>query len=121
MNLQEQVSRIHEMMGVVNENKNLIAPVQKIINQTMDNIISKSDDFGLGEMDELDEIYSVRKIVVDDVINKDAQEIYITMYITSDRTDFYNYTAELEFEVQKLLPKSTIFINDIVSDIPEEN
>jgi hypothetical protein len=70
MNLQEQVSRIQSMMGVITEvdNDKLKNFIQKRIDNTLTELREESEDWGLGEMDELDELDSIEKIEIDRVV-----------------------------------------------------
>ena len=63
MKLQEQISRIQEVMGVINESK-IVDFLQKKINNTIEQIREDSEDWGLGEMDGLNEIQSIEKIEI---------------------------------------------------------
>ena len=58
--------------------KSLHNVIQGMINSTLDIIREESEEWGMGEMDELDEVSSVDKIVVDRVVraNDDWQEYW---------------------------------------------
>ena len=113
MNLQEQISRIQSMMGIVNESK-IIDAIQKMINNTVENIKKDSEDWGLGEMDELDEIGSVEKIEIDRFVNFTRPVIYVNIFVNSQRRDFDNVMSEINYQIQRFLPSSFVQVNEII-------
>ena len=116
MNLQEQVSRIQSMMGVITEvdNDKLKNFIQKRIDNTLTELREESEDWGLGEMDELDEIQSIEKIEIDRFVNFGRPEIYVNIFVNSQRRDFDNVMSEINYQIQKLLPSSFVQVNEII-------
>ena len=113
MNLQEQISRIQEVMGVINESK-IIDALQKRINVIIEQIREDSEDWGLGEMDGLDEIQSIEKIEIDRFVNFGRPVIYVNIFVNSQRRDFDNVMSEINYHIQKLLPSSFVQVNEII-------
>jgi hypothetical protein len=113
MNLQEQISRIQEVMGVINESK-IIDFLQKKINNTIEQIREDSENWGLGEMDGLDEIQSIEKIEIDRFVNFTRPVIYVNIFVNSQRRDFDNVMSEINYHIQKLLPSSFVQVNEII-------
>ena len=113
MNLQEQISRIQEVMGVINESK-IIDALQKRINVIIEQIREDSEDWGLGEMDGLDEIQSIEKIEIDRFVNFTRPVIYVNIFVNSQRRDFDNVMSEINYHIQKLLPSSFVQVNEII-------
>ena len=113
MNLQEQISRIQEVMGVINESK-IIDALQKRINVIIEQIRENSEDWGLGEMDGLDEIQSIEKIEIDRFVNFTRPVIYVNIFVNSQRRDFDNVMSEINYHIQKLLPSSFVQVNEII-------
>jgi hypothetical protein len=113
MNLQEQISRIQEVMGVINESK-IIDALQKRINVIIEQIRENSEDWGLGEMDGLDEIQSIEKIEIDRFVNFTRPVIYVNIFVNSQRRDFDNVMSEINYQIQKLLPSSFVQVNEII-------
>lgn len=113
MKLQEQISRIQEVMGVINESK-IVDFLQKKINNTIEQIREDSEDWGLGEMDELDEIQSIEKIEIDRFVNATRPVIYVNIFVNSQRRDFDNVMSEINYHIQKLLPSSFVQVNEII-------
>ena len=113
MNLQEQISRIQEVMGVINESK-IIDALQKRINVIIEQIREDSEDWGLGEMDGLNEIQSIEKIEIDRFVNFTRPVIYVNIFVNSQRRDFDNVMSEINYQIQKLLPSSFVQVNEII-------
>ena len=91
--------------------KNLI---QGLINSKLDSLREESEEWGLGEMDELHEVQSVDKIEVVDVVMSGKIKVLINIYRTQLRDDFDNITEEIEYRLEDLLPNIELEINDII-------
>ena len=113
MNLQEQISRIQEVMGVINESK-IIDFLQKKINNTIEQIREDSENWGLGEMDGLNEIQSIEKIEIDRFVNFTRPIIYVNIFVNSQRRDFDNVMSEINYQIQRFLPSSFVQVNEII-------
>ncbi len=94
----------------------LYSIIQKLIDSALNQIREESEDWGLGEMDELDEIQSVDKIEIVNIVSVDGIKIYVDIYKNSQRTDFQNIRAELQYRIQDIIPNIKIFINDIIDE-----
>ena len=118
MNLQEQVSRIQSMMGVINEDKNYALKIylQKLIDDTISELREESEDWGLGEMDELDELDSIERIEIDRVVNSTRLVIYVNIFVNSPRRDFDNVMSTINYHVQRYLPNSFVQVDDIIDN-----
>jgi hypothetical protein len=88
--------------------------VQSFINSELETIKNESDDWGLGEMDELDEINSVDKIVVDRIVPYTQIKVYVKIYRNSEREEFDNLMSELRYRLQQNIPNSNILIDEIM-------
>lgn len=88
--------------------------VQSFINSELETIKNESDDWGLGEMDELDEINSVDKIVVDRIVSYTQIKVYVKIYRNSEREEFDNLMSELRYRLQQNIPNSNILIDEIM-------
>lgn len=98
------------------QKKNLADIIQKLINVELENIKKESEEWGLGEMDELDEIDSVDEIRVEHVVAFNGISVYVNFYVNSDRDDFQNIRAEIQYKINIIIPNLKIFINDIIRD-----
>lgn len=88
--------------------------IQSLIDSELNNIRHDSEEWGLGEMDELDEINSVDKIVVDRIVAFTEIKVYVKIYRNSEREEFYNLISELRFRLQQNIPNSNIEIDEII-------
>jgi hypothetical protein len=78
--------------------------IQELIDSALNEIREESDDWGLGEMDELDEIEAVDKIVVSDVRMGKPIVVDIDIYVNRDRYSFDNIVAHVENNVKSWFP-----------------
>jgi hypothetical protein len=88
--------------------------VQSFINSELNNIRQDSEEWGLGEMDELDEINSVDKIVVDRIVSYTQIKVYVKIYRNREREEFDNLMSELRYRLQQNIPNSNILIDEIM-------
>jgi hypothetical protein len=93
--------------------KNLI---QGLINSKLDSLREESEEWGMGEMDELHEVQSVDKIEVVDVVMSGKIKVLINIYRNQLRHDFDNITEEIEYRLEDLLPNIELEINDIIDE-----
>lgn len=88
--------------------------IQEIINGSLDAIRKESEEWGLGEMDEINELESIDKIVIDRVVPYVGLTVYVKLYINNERDEFDNILSELNYRVQQWLPNVRIFIDSII-------
>ena len=88
--------------------------INGVIDSELNNIRTQSEDWGLGEMDELDEINSIHKITVDRIDFEDGIKVYVNLYIITDREDFDNVMGSINYEVSTWIPGAELEINDII-------
>ena len=112
MNLNEQTYRIKQMMGL-NESK-LESITQKMIDKWLENIRAESEDWGLGEMDELDEVDSIEKLVLNNLTMENPPVAYIDLYKNSQRHDFDNSLINLEYHLKEYIPGIKVIFNNII-------
>jgi hypothetical protein len=86
----------------------------KLLNDLMDNIKVDSEDWGLGEMDELDEVNSVDHIGVDRVVTFDGIKVYVNLYVNKERDDWDNVWSEIQYRVNQHIPHAKIVLNDVI-------
>jgi hypothetical protein len=104
------------MKIIITENQidKLQVHIQNVIDSELDNIREESEEWGLGEMDELDEIDSIDKIVIDRIVPHVGIVVYIDIYSKTDRDDFDNTRAEIQYRVSEWVPNVKLFINNII-------
>ena len=104
------------MKIIITENQidKLRVHIQNVIDSELDNIREESQEWGLGEMDELDEVDSIAKIVIDRVVPHIGIVVYIDIYTNTGREDFDNIRAEIQYRVSEWVPNVKLFINKII-------
>jgi hypothetical protein len=93
--------------------KNLI---QGLINSKLDNLREESEEWGMGEMDELHEVQSVDKIKINYITLSDKIKVYVDIYKSQNRSDFDNIRGEIQYRIEDLLPNIELYINDIIDE-----
>jgi len=114
MKLNEQISRIKSIMGIT-ESK-MDEGIQMLVNQSLQYLKSLTDEMGLGEMDELEEIESVDEIKVTNVVIDNEPIVYVDFYVNSQRRDFDNIILTIEYEVGKYLPNVRVVVDNIIDN-----
>lgn len=114
MKLNEQISRIKSVMGIT-ESK-MGEGIQMLVNQSLQYLKSLTDEMGLGEMDELEEIESVDEIKVTNVVTDNEPIVYVDFYVNSQRRDFDNLILTIEYEVGKYLPNVRVVVDNIIDN-----
>jgi hypothetical protein len=95
----------------IGELKNL---AQEVLDDELNNLRQMADiEWGLGEMDEINEVESVEKIVVDDIKTTDGISVYVNVYINSVREDFDIIDSMIEYIIEQWMPNAEIHINKI--------
>lgn len=89
-------------------------PIQQALNFELRNIKKESEDWGMGEMDELHEIGAVDKIKIDRIENGKVLEVYVNIYISYPRYDFENTLNEIEDRIRTHFPKINLIENEIL-------
>lgn len=88
--------------------------VQEIIDDELNNLRQEADEeWGLGEMDEIDEVGSVEKIVVDEIKTTDGISVNVNLYLNTDREDFEIILPMIEYTIEQWMPNAKININKI--------
>ena len=88
--------------------------IQSLIDSAIDSIREESEDWGLGEMDELDEIGSIVSIRINRMTTHTRLTVYVDIYVNSDRDDFDNTLAELQYRIADYFPSIVFHLNEII-------
>jgi hypothetical protein len=90
--------------------------IQYLIDSELNNIKNESDDWGMGEMDEIIEIGSIDKIVIDRIVTHNGIVVYIDIVRNpmEIRTEYDNTWSEIQYRMEEWIPNIKIFINDII-------
>ena len=104
------------MKILISENKieQLKIFIQEIIDDELNNLRQMADEqWGLGEMDEINEVSSVENIVVDEIKTTDGISVNVNLYLNGDREDFDNIIAMIEYVIEQWFPNAEINIEKV--------
>ena len=96
--------------------KSLQPRIQKLIDSELDSIRTDSEDWGMEEMDAIHEVQSVDKIVVDRVVAINKIKVYVNIYRNSNRNDFDNLRAEIQYKLEDWFPNIELYIDNIIDE-----
>ena len=96
--------------------KSLQDQIQGLIDSTLNTLKEESDEWGMGEMDELDEVSSVENIVVNNVVKTDGILVSVTIHKNSRRNDFDNLISEIEARMSDWIPNIELYIENTIDD-----
>jgi hypothetical protein len=88
--------------------------IQKIIDNALKDLRDSTEEMGLGEMDELDEINSVDEIKVTNVVKDKVFVIHVDLYVNTNRDDFDNIIYTIEYKVGRFLGNVEIMVDNII-------
>jgi hypothetical protein len=90
--------------------------IQTQINYELNSIREESEDWGLGEMDELNEIDSINRIEIDRIESDSGIKVYVNIYqnYDYDRDDYYNSISSIEYNLDSWFPNISIILNEII-------
>jgi hypothetical protein len=106
------------MKIIINENQidQLKVHIQNLIDSELGNLREESMEWGLGEMNDYEELSSVNKIVVDRIVPHNGIKVYVDFYVNDEeREDYNNIRAEIQYRISEWVPNVKIFFNDIIS------
>ena len=112
MSLLTEITRMKSMMGL-SESKFEIG-IQKMIDSALQKLQNSTEEMGLGEMDELDEINSIDEIKITNFVKDEVPVLYIDLYVNSDREDFDNIIYTMEYEIEKHVGDIKIIVDNII-------
>jgi hypothetical protein len=112
MNLQENISKIKKMMGITESN--IEGGLQIIIDSSLQKLQDDTFEMGLGEMDELNEINSVDEIKITNFVKDKVSVLHVDLYVNSDRENFDNIIASMEYELEKYIGNILIIVDNII-------
>jgi hypothetical protein len=104
------------MKILISENKieQLKIFVQEILDDELNNLRQMADEeWGLGEMDEINEVSSVENIVVDEIKTTDGISVNVNLYLNGDREEFDNIFAMIEYVIEQWFPNAEINIEKV--------
>jgi hypothetical protein len=89
--------------------------IQNLIDYTLNSIREQSEDWGLGEMDEIEEIESIDKIVIDRIVPHSRLVVYADIHQKHFREDYDNVLAELQYTLKDYFPAIVFHLNNIIN------
>lgn len=105
------------MKIIISENKveSLKRIAQDLIDNELNNLrIMSDEEWGMGEMDEIEEVSSIDKIIVDKIEMSDGVNVYIDMYVLTDREEFDLVLGAVEYSLEQWLPNLKVHVNEII-------
>jgi hypothetical protein len=106
------LSTTQEMMGL-NESA-IERGLQRMIDGGLQKLRNSTEEMGLGEMDELDEINSVDEIKITNFVKDEVPVLYVDLYVNSDRDDFDNIIYTMEYELERHIGNIQIIVDKII-------
>jgi len=106
------LSTTQEMMGLTESN--MERGLQRMLDGALQKLRNSTEEMGLGEMDELDEINSVDKIKITNFVKDEVPVLYVDLYVNSDRDDFDNIIYTMEYELERHIGNIQIIVNKII-------
>lgn len=81
----------------------------------MNSIRELSEDWGLGEMDELNEIDSINRIEIDEIVSDSVIKVYVNIYQNEAylRDEYDNVISFIEYGLNDWVTNMTIILNKI--------
>ena len=99
-------------MGITESN--IEGGLQIIIDSSLQKLQDDTFEMGLGEMDELNEINSVDEIKITNFVKDKVSVLHVDLYVNSDRENFDNIIASMEYELEKYIGNILIIVDNII-------
>ena len=93
--------------------KQLLPIIQNLIDIKFEEMQREADDWGLGEMYELEILQSLDNIKVDRNTISDKIKVYINIYLKYFFDDMQDIRAELQYRLEGFIPNIEIYINEL--------
>ena len=88
--------------------------IQEAIDSELSNIKLESEDWGWGEMDDIDELESIESMTIDRIVPYLGIVVYVIIKSNNEvRDDFGNIIAEINYRIRKCVPNVKIFIDSV--------
>ena len=116
MNLQEQLSRMKSMMGVIKEN-DATELIQDMVDEVLDSLrkyVEDSDNFE--DLETMRVVNSIDKIQVTDFTTKNFEpNIHLVIYQNKDITNYDLVLEQMYSKFNTLIPNLLIQIDDVIN------
>jgi hypothetical protein len=116
MKLQEQLSRMKSMMGIIKENE-ATELIQDMVDEVLDSLrkyVEDSDDFE--DLETMRVVNSIDKIQVTDFTTKNFEpNIHLVIYQNKDITNYDLVLEQMYSKFNTLIPNLLIQIDDVIN------
>jgi hypothetical protein len=116
MNLQEQLSRMKSMMGIIKENE-ATELIQDMVDEVLESLrkyVEDSDDFE--DLETMRVVNSIDKIQVTDFTTKNFEpNIHLVIYQNKDITNYDLVLEQMYSKFNTLIPNLLIQIDDVIN------
>jgi hypothetical protein len=116
MNLQEQLSRMKSMMGIIKENE-ATELIQDMVDEVLDSLrkyVEDSDDFE--DLETMRVVNSIDKIQVTDFTTKNFEpNIHLVIYQNKDISNYDLVLEQMYSKFNTLIPNLLIQIDDVIN------
>ncbi len=116
MKLQEQLSRMKSMMGIIKENE-ATELIQDMVDEVLDSLrkyVADSDDFE--DLETMRVVNSIDKIQVTDFTTKNFEpNIHLVIYQNKDITNYDLVLEQMYSKFNTLIPNLLIQIDDVIN------
>ena len=116
MNLQEQLSRMKSMMGVIKEN-DATELIQDMVDEVLESLrkyVEDSDDFE--DLETMRVVNSIDKIQVTDFTTKNFEpNIHLVIYQNKDISNYDLVLEQMYSKFNTLIPNLLIQIDDVIN------
>jgi hypothetical protein len=86
--------------------------IQNLIDTQLQNMKDETEDWGLGEMYEMEVLDSVDHITIDRINTVDKIKVYINLYLTKVVDNMQDFRGELQYRLESWIPNIEIYINE---------
>lgn len=90
--------------------------IQEFINTILNTLDEESEEWGLGEMDELHELGSIKEIKVTKVISDNGIKVYIDIYLLYERFELNNVKNEIEARLNDYVPNVELILENVYDE-----
>jgi hypothetical protein len=116
MKLQEQISKMKSMMGIIKENEKTEL-IQDMVDEVLDSLrkyVEDSDNFE--DLETIRVVKSIDKIQVTDITtNRFEYDIHIVIYQNNDITNYDVVIDEMYSKFKDFIPNLLIQIDDVIN------
>jgi len=98
------------------QSEKLHSLIQEFINTILNLLDKESEEWGLGEMDELHELESIKEIKVTKVISDNGIKAYIDIYLSYERFELDNIKNEIEYRLGDYIPNVELILENVYDE-----